>query len=281
MSKRNRPVQTMARLIISFVMAIFLFAFLILLSIRLTLFSEKHMEKVAKKTDYYQKLTTSINKDISGYSLGSNVPKEVLGNIVSVQVVEDNVNNYFKAIYKPGITYQFSGADELKTSMIDKIMAHADEKQVPIHSKESVAVLADKGVDIFTGYVKLPYLVQFGQKLMNYKAMLTGSIFLTGLISALIAVFLLVTLRGYRHRLLRFLSYSFIAGGLMGIVIPAYLLVKDVFHYINIRNQAMYEFLTTYIRSFLWMFIYIGIGLLILGILSAMFSERSRLELTR
>ena len=99
MSKRNRPVQTMARLIISFVMAIFLFAFLILLSIRLTLFSEKHMEKVAKKTDYYQKLTTSINKDISGYSLGSNVPKEVLGNVVSVQVVEDNVNNYFKAIY--------------------------------------------------------------------------------------------------------------------------------------------------------------------------------------
>ena len=281
MSKRNRPVQTMARLIISFVMAIFLFAFLILLSIRLTLFSEKHMEKVAKKTDYYQKLTTSINKDISGYSLGSNVPKEVLGNIVSVQVVEDNVNNYFKAICKPGLTYQFSGADELKTSMIDKIMAHADEKQVPIHSKESVAVLADKGVDIFTGYVKLPYLVQFGQKLMNYKAMLTGSIFLTGLISALIAVFLLVTLRGYRHRLLRFLSYSFIAGGLMGIVIPAYLLVKDIFHYINIRNQAMYEFLTTYIRSFLWMFIYIGIGLLILGILSAMLSEKSRLELTR
>ena len=43
----------------------------------------------------------------------------------------------------------------------------------------------------------------------------------------------------------------------------------------------MYEFLTTYIRSFLWMFIYIGVGLLILGILSAMFSERSRLELTR
>ena len=94
-------------------------------------------------------------------------------------------------------------------------------------------------------------------------------------------VFLLVTLRGYRHRLFRFLSYSFIAGGLMGIVIPTYLLVKDVFHYINIRNQAMYEFLTTYIRSFLWMFIYIGIGLLILGILSAMLSEKSRLELTR
>ncbi|MGO3007428.1 MAG: hypothetical protein ACTIDP_10815 [Lactococcus cremoris] len=63
--------------------------------------------------------------------------------------------------------------------------------------------------------------------------------------------------------------------------LTGYLLVKDVFHYINIRNQAMYEFLTTYIRSFLWMFIYIGIGLLILGILSAMLSEKSRLELTR
>lgn len=50
-----------------------------------------------------------------------------------------------------GSPISFQEADELKTSMIDKIMAHADEKQVPIHSKESVAVLADKGVDIFTG----------------------------------------------------------------------------------------------------------------------------------
>ncbi|GAB2021892.1 hypothetical protein RyT2_09660 [Pseudolactococcus yaeyamensis] len=280
MIERNRPVQTIARLIISFVMTIFLFAFLILLSIRLTLFNEKHMEKIAKKTDYYQKLTTSINKDISGFSLGSNVPKEVLENIVSVQIVENNVNNYFKAIYKPGITYEFSGSDELKKDINNKIMTYADEKQVPIHSKASVEALASKSVEIFKGYVKLPYLVQFGQKLMNYKSVLTSIIFLTGLISGLIAIFLLATLRGYKHRLLRFVSHSFIGAGLMGMVVPSYLLIKDVFHYINIRNQAMYEFLTTYIRSFLWMFIYIGAGLLILGILSAVLSEKQRLKLT-
>lgn len=281
MAKRNRPVQTIARLILTFIMTICLFAFLILLSIRVTLFSEKHMENIAKKTDYYQKLTAGINQEISGYSLGSNVPKEVLANVVSVQTVENNVNNYFKTIYKPGVAYEFVGADDLKKAISDKVLAYADDKQVPIQSKEAVSQLADEGVAIYQGYVKLPYLVQFGQKLMAYKSTLTGAIFLTGLVYSLIAAFLFVSLRSYQHRLLRFAAYSFIGGGLMGIAIPSYLLFKDVFHYINIKNQAMYEFLTTYIRSFLWVFIDIGLTLLIVGVLSAIWSEKQRMRLIR
>jgi hypothetical protein len=246
---------------------------------RVTLFSEHHMEKVAKKTNYYQKITNDINKDISGYSLGSNVPKGVLDHVVATSTVESNINNYLKAIYKPGVTYEFAGEDDLKKEISDKILAYADEKQVPIQSEASVAQLADKGLAIYKGYVKLPYLVQFGQKLMTYKSTLTGAIFLSGLVYVLIAAFLLVTLRGYKHRLFRFASYSFIGSGLMGVVIPSYLLFKDVFRYINIKNQAMYEFLTTYIRSFLWVFIYIGLSLIVLGVLSAVLSEKQRREL--
>lgn len=279
MVKRNKPIQTLARLTLTFIMTTFLFAFLILLSIRMTLFNEKYLESSARKTDYYQKLTTSINKDISGYSLGSNVPKEVLGHIVSVESVESNVNNYFKAIYRPGITYEFSGIEQLKKKISDKILAYANEKQVPLHSKESVDELANKGIDIYKDYIKLPYLMQFGQKLMTYKSTLTSAIFLTGLICILIATFLLVSLRGFKHRLFRFASYSLIGSGLMGIIVPCYLLIKDVFRYINIKNQAMYECFTTYIRSFLWMFIFIGIALLVLGVVSAILSEKQRYKL--
>ncbi|MDR0920960.1 MAG: hypothetical protein LBM95_01075 [Lactobacillales bacterium] len=280
MKKHNSLPKNLPRLMLTFIGTIFLFLFLILLSIRVTLFNEKHMESVANKTEYYTKLTGEINKDIAGYALGSNVPEEVLKNAVPVETVEANVKNYFKAAYNPGVKYEITGTAELKTLIVDKINTYAKQEGKEVQSVESVNKLGDELVDIYASYVRLPFLVEFGQKITKYKNTLTMMTATMGVLWGLVSAALLVSLRGYKHRLMRFSSYSLIGAGLMGIGVPAYLLVKDIFANVGIQSPAMYQFLTSYINSFLWMFIIIGLVLVVLGIISAILSEKTRRGLT-
>jgi hypothetical protein len=268
-------------MILSFIGSVFLFSFLILLSLRLSLFSEKHMLKVADQTDYYAKLTAEINKESANFALGSNVPKEILKDAFDTDSVKLNVANYIKAIYTSDAKLKLENEEALKSHLLQKIRAYAADQKIGIPSDKPLNVLADKIIVIYKGYVHPPYLLNFGQKVLDFKKYLTIGLVASGILFFLITIFLLVSLHGYFHRLLRFTSYSFMAAGLMGIVVPAVILLKGVFAQAaaGVKSQAMFLFIRTYINSFLWMFVIIGAILLGLGIISSVISEKKRIKL--
>jgi hypothetical protein len=266
---------------LSFIGSVFLVSFLILLSLRLSLFSEKHMLKVADQTDYYAKLTSEINKESANFALGSNVPKEILKNVFDTNTVKLNVTAYIQAIYTSKVKLRLENKAALSDKLLQKIEKYAVDKGLEIQSKDSLNTLVDKIIVIYKGYVHPPFLLSFGQKVMNFKKYLTIGLIVSGVLFFLIAIFLLISLHGYIHRLLRFTSYSFVAAGLMGMVVPAVILLKGVFAKaaVGVKSQAMSLFIRTYINSFLWMFVIIGGILLVLGIISAVISERKRAKL--
>jgi hypothetical protein len=268
-------------MILSFIGSVFLFSFLILLNLRLSLFSEKHMLKIADQTDYYVRLTAEINKESANFALGSNVPKEILKDAFGTDSVKLNVANYIQAIYTSDAKLKLENEEVLKSHLLQKIKAYAADQGIDIPSEEPLNVLADKIIVIYKGYVHPPYLLNFGQKVMAFKKYLTIGLMVSGVLFFLIIIFLLVSLHGYFHRLLRFTSYSFIAAGLMGIVVPAVILLKGVFAQAaaGVKSQAMSLFIRTYINSFLWMFVIIGGILLVLGIILAVISEKKRIKL--
>jgi len=279
----NNFFSNFSRMILSFTASVFLFSFLILLSLRLSLFSEKHMLKVAYKTDYYAKLTAEIKKESANFALGSNVPKEILNDAFDTDSIKLNVENYIQTIYTSASDTDLKLKNEqtLKRHLLQKMEGYAVDQNLKIQSEESLNILADKIIVIYKGYVHPAYLLQFGQKVMNFKKYLTIGLIVSGVLFFLVTIFLLISLHGYLHRLLRFTSYSFIAAGLMGIVVPAVILLKGVFAQAaaGVKSQAMSLFVRTYINSFLWMFVIIGGILLVLGIITAVISERRRTRL--
>ncbi|MDR0691285.1 MAG: hypothetical protein LBF32_04535 [Streptococcaceae bacterium] len=277
----NNFFSTFSQMFLSFIGSVFLVSFLILLSLRLSLFSEKHMLKVADQTDYYAKLTSEINKESANFALGSNVPKEILKNVFDTNTVKLNVTAYIQAIYTSKVKLRLENKAALSDKLLQKIEKYAVDKGLEIQSKDSLNTLVDKIIVIYKGYVHPPFLLSFGQKVMNFKKYLTIGLIVSGVLFFLIAIFLLISLHGYIHRLLRFTSYSFVAAGLMGMVVPAVILLKGVFAKaaVGVKSQAMSLFIRTYINSFLWMFVIIGGILLVLGIISAVISERKRAKL--
>ncbi|MHC5226709.1 hypothetical protein ACYSNW_00370 [Enterococcus sp. LJL99] len=281
MKQQSNKVTMFSRLFLAFLASVFLFAFLILLTLRFTLFNESYMQKQAEHADYYSNLTNEINRQIEDSALGSNIPEGVLANTVSEKMVRKDVIAYYEAIYNPGIQYEISDKNEIYTSALGAIEKYmkANEIETTETSEKAVKDLANNTVEIYKGYIKLPFLISFGRKVMNYKSKIVLFLIICGVLWIGLSFILLNSLRGYVHRLLRFWEYIFVGSGLMMSVFPALILLSGQLKRIGIQSQAMYEFIQTYLASFLKLFIIIGLFTIALGIISAILSEIKRKKL--
>lgn len=270
-----------SRFFIAFLSSVFLFAFLILLTLRITLFSENYMIKQAEKIEYYSTLTGEINRQIVNSSLGNNIPDGVLNHSVSQENVEKDVNAYFKAMYNPGTKYSISTEEDIETAVSQKIESYMKEKglEATTDSQNAIAGLAKNAVTIYKGYIELPFLVSYGRKVMNYKSKLVLFMVICGILWGALSFFLYSSLKGYFHRLFRYWAYICVGSGLMMVVVPTAILAQGTLKRIGIQSKAMYDFVQGYLSSFLWLFIVVGCASILAGIIFAVLSEIKRKQL--
>jgi len=281
MKKRGHLMKVTSRFFIAFLSSVFLFAFLILLTLRLTLFSENYIAKQAAKADYYTELTEEINRQIENSSLGSNIPKGVLDQAISKEVVKIDVDKYFQAMYNTGTKYEISDESKIHDAVSKAITDYMKEKQIQVTPESELAVtgLSDNAVKIYKGYIELPFLVSYGRKVMNYKSKLVLFMVICGVLWALLSFSLYSSLRGYVHRLLRYWAYIWVGSGLMMAVVPGIILLQGSLKKLGIQSKAMYDFIQTYLSSFLWLFIVIGLISIVAGIIFGVLSEVKRKQL--
>lgn len=281
MKNRGHLMKVISRFFIAFLSSVFLFAFLILLTLRLTLFSENYIAKQAAKADYYSELTEEINRQIENSALGSNIPTGVLAQSVSEELVKTDVDAYFKAMYNSGTKYAISNEKGIHDRVAKAITNYMEEKAIPTtpESEQAVTGLSDKAVTIYKGYIELPFLVSYGRKVMNYKSKLVLFMGVCGVLWVLLSFSLYSSLRGYFHRLMRYWAYIWVGSGLMMVVAPVILLLQGALKRLGIQSKAMYDFIQTYLSSFLWLFIIIGVVSIVAGIFFGIFSEIKRKRL--
>jgi uncharacterized membrane protein len=281
MKRSGRVLKVAPRFFIAFLASVFLFAFMILLALRLTLFSENYLMKQAVKADYYAELTKEINRQVENSALGSNVPEGVLAHSISESLVKTDVDEYFKAMYKTGKKYTISSENGIQDAVAKAITEYMEEKNIPQteESEKAVKDLGNKAVSIYEGYVELPFLIAYGRKVMNYQTTLVIFMLICGIAWAALSFALYQSLKGYFHRLARFWSYICSASGLMMAAVPAVMLYQHYFQRLGIQSKAMYGFIQTYLNSFLWLFVSLGCLSIAVGIFFAVFSELKRKQL--
>lgn len=281
MSRRGHLMKVISRFFIAFLSSVFLFAFLILLTLRLTLFSENYIMKQAAKADYYTELTEEINRQVENSALGSNIPEGVLSQSINKDLVKTDVDAYFKAMYNTGTKYSISNEKKIHEAVSKAITDYMAEKglQTTPESELAVTGISDNAVKIYKGYVELPFLVSYGRKVMNYKSKLVVFMVICGVLWALLSISLYSSLRGYFHRLSRYWAYIWVGSGLMMVGFPTIILLQGSLKKLGIQSKAMYDFIQTYLSSFLWLFIIIGIVSIIAGIVFGVLSEVKRKQL--
>ena len=274
---------TVSRTFLSFLSMVFLFSFLILLSLYLTLFSGSYLNKQAEGADYYANLTEEINKQIENTALGSNIPVGVLSDAVTEAQVKEDVSAYFTAMYDKEEEFAITNEQAVRDSVIAKVNQYAATNNIDVteETQNAIQLLADRSVELYDGYVELPFLLSFANRVIGYKSKLILFMAVCGGLCVVLSLILFSSLRGYVHRLFRYWGFIFAGGGLMMIGMPVVILISGVLKRLGIQSKAMYTFVQTYLASFLWLFIIIGIIALVLGIFFAVLSENQRKRMFR
>lgn len=272
----KQATRNVPRWILAFIGSLLLFATLALICIRMTLFNQNFMIKQIHQTEYVETIRKDMTQSIQDLGRGSNIPPEVLADVVSEKTVSANVDNYIRSIYQE-VPFEIQGEDQLKDNIMKNVTQYAQQKNIAIDetTQNNLNNLAASATKNYSSYIEIPYLLSYGKKVMAFKSALTLILIIAG--AAFLLVFVgLMLMAKMKHQKIRWSSVTFLGGGLMLAVLPAIIYFSGVIDRLGIMSEGLYQFVTGYITAFDLSFVFAGLGLTVLALLLVLISERMR-----
>lgn len=123
----KQATRNVPRWILAFIGSLLLFATLTLICIRMTLFNQNFMIKQVRETGYIETIRKDMTESIQDLGRGSNIPPEILADVVPEKTVATNVENYIRSIYQE-VPFELQGEDEIKNNILKNVNQYAQEK---------------------------------------------------------------------------------------------------------------------------------------------------------
>ncbi|WP_312500016.1 hypothetical protein [Enterococcus sp.] len=273
-------VAKLPKIILAFVCSLFLFSLLVLGVLRATLFNQEFMVDQVHDTKYAETIAKEINTNITDIGLASNIPAEVLSEVVPAEVVQQNVDSYIRGIYTD-VPFNLIGTDQIEDNIDQAVAKYAEEQNITI-SEEMTANLTymkESAISIFDQYVKLPYLLTYGHKVMQFDDTLILLFIVTGVVFLLLLIGTMMVIGKWWHRRLRYGAYISGGAGLMLVVVPMLIYTGGYIERIAINSEAIYLFLTSYLTDFILRFVWVGVGMIVLALILWGVSEPLRVKM--
>lgn len=272
----NQATKNIPRWILAFIGSLLLFATIALICIRMTLFNQEFMINQVHKTDYVETIRKDMTESIQDLGRGSNIPPEVLVDVVPEKTVSMNVDNYIRSIYQE-VPFKIQGEDQIKDNILKNVSQYAQQKNITIDetTQSNLNNLANSATKNYSNYIEIPYLLSYGKKVMAFQSALTMILIIVGVAFVLVFVGLLLMVK-MKHRKVRWSSVTFLGAGLMLVVLPAIIYFSGVINRLGIMSEGLYRFVTSYITAFDLSFIFVGLALTVLALLLVLISERMR-----
>lgn len=272
----NQMTRNIPRWILAFIGSLLLFAIGALVCIRLTLFNQNFMIKQVHDAKYIETIRKDVTESIQDLGRGSNIPPEVLSNVVTEKMVATNVENYIRGIYQD-VPFQLQGEDQIKDNIMSNVQQYAQQQNIPIDegTQKNLENLANTATKNFSSYIEIPYLMSYGQKVMSFKSSLNLILLVVGAGFVLTFTLLLLMVK-LKHQRVRWSSITFLGAGLMLVVLPAIIYFSGVINRLGITSEGLYRFVTSYVTTFDLSFIFVGLAAIAIAVLLVIISERMR-----
>lgn len=274
--KMKQATRNVPRWILAFIGSLLLFATAALICIRMTLFNQDFMINQVHKTEYVETIRKDMTQSIQDLGRGSNIPPEVLSDVVPEKTVSANVDNYIRSIYQE-VPFELQGTDQIKDNILNNVHQYAQQENIAIDeaTQSNLENLANSATKNYANFIEIPYLLSYGRKVMAFQSALTLMLIITGVAFLLVFIGLLLMAK-MKHQKIRWSSVTFLGAGLMLIVLPAIIYFSGVINRLGIMSEGLYRFVTGYITAFDLSFIFVGLGLTGLALLLVLISERMR-----
>lgn len=272
----NQMTRNIPRWILAFIGSLLLFAAGALLCVRLTLFNQNFMIQQMHQAKYIETIRKDVTESIQDVGRGSNIPPEVLSDVVTEELVTINVENYIRGIYQ-NIPFQLQGEDQIKENILKNVEQYAQEKNIPIDetTEKNLTNLAETAAKNFSAYIEIPYLMSYGQKVMAFESSLNVIMFVVGAAFLLIFAGLQLMIK-MTHQRVRWSSITFFGAGLMLATLPTIIYFSGVIQRLGITSEGLYRFVTSYVTTFDLSFVFVGLAVIGVAIILVIISERMR-----
>lgn len=252
--------------ILAFIGSLLLFATLTLICIRMTLFNQDFMINQVHKTNYIESIRKDMTESIQDLGRGSNIPPEVLVDVVPEKTVSINVDNYIRSIYQE-VPFKLQGKDQIKDNVLKNISQYAQQKHITIDeaTQSNLTNLANSAINNYSSFIEIPYLLSYGKKVMAFKSALTMILIIVGVVFILVFVGLLWIVK-MKQQKVRWSSIMFLGAGLMLTVLPAIIYFSGGINQLGIMSEGLYRFVTSYVTAFDLSFVFVGLTIITFGI---------------
>lgn len=269
-SSRNSGDSSTPKFIVSAVLA---FVLSILLTLGTCLLAgyfgfmrPQQMINCLEESGYYTQVLTSFTNSATDEALPFGVPIESVNDIVSEDQIKMDVDGYLLS-QMGGDTYKID-TSELESKLVEnaKKVFSAEGTSLNEEQLASLEGFSTTIGKIYAENMKFPMAGYVGSIAKTYQKLVIYGLPVC-LILALAAVWLLLSMRHWKHRGLRFVVYSTIAATIMTAVAPAGVLVSKMYSRLNIKPQYLYDFIQVYVKKGLITFIIFAVIWIIVSIL--------------
>lgn len=277
--KNQALARNISRWVVAFVCTLFLFGLLVLGIIRMTLFNQDFMINITRQSDYTTTITKEINENIQDLGRGSNIPARILEDVISQDIVQNNVDGFIRSIYT-GIPLEIQESEMISDTIKERVVDYANEKNYSIDDAAINRLVTD-ATNHFEQYIEIPYIATFGNNVTAYSRTLNIMTFFCGAVFIVTLMGTLGLIKHWWHRRLRYISYIFGGAGLMLVVLPGIAYLSGRVNRLSIATESLYRFLTTYVNAFTLTFVKWGFVCLFFAVVLWVASELMRRKTTQ
>lgn len=264
--------------IIAFILAVSCTLVTVILVVYFGFFNTNNIITSFNKVEYYNKVMDHFNENAWDITIPMGLPQEVLDDVANIKKVSRDVKGSLTAGLD-GTDYTVDTSD-LEAKLDQNVRTYFNQEGTDLNAEQE-KVLSEYKATISAEYlssVQIPLIKYFGYAKNLYKKVMFAGIPVC-IILIVGAVTLLVKLRTWKHRSLRYITYSTLGTVLMTAGIPAALLISGIYKKVQLSPEYFYQFVMSYLKGGLMMFLYFALVWAIISVLFMFLIKKMRFKL--
>lgn len=263
--KVKKTTRSIVSIILSFLLAVIFTAGSILVGVYIGFLNENRIIDGLNYKDYYSGVENKFYEKITDISTPMGIPESVVSGIVESETIHQDVKNYVVAAVN-GQTFVIS-TDTLKANLETNVRTYfislgwelSAEQEATL--PEYTQIVADEYVSL----VKVPFVEHFAQAKDMLRKIILIALPIIAVLTGL-CVFLLLKMQRWKHRGVRYVTYSTFSAMVMVALPGIAALISGFYEKINISSEYLYNALVKFISNGLWVFIYLAIVWLVISV---------------
>lgn len=282
--KKSRKPAGISKNIISGITAFILSVSCTLLTVILAgyfgFFSTDHIMATFQRVQYYSKVMNHFNEEAWDITIPMGLPREVLKDISDIMKVTRDVKGNLTAGLD-GTAYRVDTSD-LEKKLDENVRAYMKESHKGLDANQE-KVLSEYKKNVAAKYVssmQIPVVKYLGSFKELFKKVMVAGIPIC-MILIICAAALLMAVRRWKHRGLRYITYGTLGTVLMTAALPGAILISGIYKRIQLSPEYFYQFITSYVKDGLMVFLYFSAAWLVLSVLILCLIYKMRKKLIR